>query len=83
MQTETLTVKATPLPGGMVKAKHADESILDTPEEWLDGFGMFSIYQALPKLIELWWVIYRHSGLCSGRCRAARFPYGRRAGLFR
>ena len=37
-----------------VMAKHADGSIPDTPEEWLDGFGTFSIYQVLPKLIELW-----------------------------
>ena len=35
-------------------AKHADPSIPDTPEEWLDGFGTFSIYQVLPQLIELW-----------------------------
>lgn len=25
-----------------------------TPEEWLDGFNTFSIYQVLPQLIELW-----------------------------
>ena len=37
-----------------VMAKHADGSIPDTPEEWLDGFNTFSIYQVLPKLIELW-----------------------------
>lgn len=37
-----------------VMAKHADASIPDTPEEWLDGFNTFSIYQVLPKLIELW-----------------------------
>ena len=37
-----------------VMAKHADGSIPDTPEEWLDEFGTFSIYQVLPKLIELW-----------------------------
>lgn len=37
-----------------VMAKHADPSIPDTPEEWLDGFNTFSIYQVLPKLIELW-----------------------------
>lgn len=24
------------------------------PEEWLDGFNTFSIYQVIPKLIELW-----------------------------
>ena len=37
-----------------VMAKHADGSIPDTPEEWLDGFNTCSIYQVLPKLIELW-----------------------------
>lgn len=37
-----------------VMAKHADPSIPDTPEEWLDGFSTFSIYQVLPKLIQLW-----------------------------
>lgn len=37
-----------------VMAKHADPSIPDSPEEWLDGFNTFSIYQVLPKLIELW-----------------------------
>ena len=31
-----------------------DGSIPDTPEEWLDGFNTFSIYQVLPELIELW-----------------------------
>ena len=35
-------------------AKHADPSIPDTPEEWLDGFGTFSIYQVLPEIIDLW-----------------------------
>ena len=37
-----------------VMAKHADPSIPNTPEEWLDGFNTFSIYQVLPQLIELW-----------------------------
>lgn len=37
-----------------IMAKHADGSIPDTPEEWLDGFNTFSIYQVLPQLIELW-----------------------------
>ena len=34
--------------------KHADPAAPDTPEEWLDGFNTFSIYQVLPKIIELW-----------------------------
>ncbi len=37
-----------------VMAKHADATIPDSPEEWLDGFNTFSIYQVLPQLIELW-----------------------------
>ena len=37
-----------------IMAKHADPDISDTPEEWLDNFNTFSIYQVLPKLIELW-----------------------------
>ena len=35
-------------------AKHADPSVADTAEEWLDGFSVFSIYQVLPEIIELW-----------------------------
>ena len=34
-----------------VMAKHADPSIPDNPEDWLDEFNTFSIYQVLPKLI--------------------------------
>ena len=37
-----------------IMAKHADGTIPDTPEEWLDDFNTFSIYQVLPKIIELW-----------------------------
>ena len=37
-----------------VMAKHADPNIPDTPEEWLDEFNTFSIYQVLPEIIELW-----------------------------
>ena len=37
-----------------IMAKHADPSIPDTPEEWLDNFNTFSIYQVLPQLIGLW-----------------------------
>ena len=37
-----------------VMAKHADPSIPDTPEEWLDQFNTFSIYQVLPEIIKLW-----------------------------
>lgn len=37
-----------------IMVKHADAAVPDSPEEWLDGFNTFSIYQVLPKLIELW-----------------------------
>ncbi len=37
-----------------IMAKHADPGIPNTPEEWLDEFNTFSIYQVLPKSIELW-----------------------------
>ena len=37
-----------------ITAKHADPFIPDSPEEWLDEFSTFSIYQVLPKIIELW-----------------------------
>ena len=37
-----------------VMAKHADPNSPDTPEEWLDEFNTFSIYQVLPSIIELW-----------------------------
>lgn len=35
-------------------AKHADSNIPDNPEDWLDEFSTFSIYQVLPELIKLW-----------------------------
>lgn len=37
-----------------IMAKHADPTIPDTPEEWLDRFNTFSIYQVLPQILELW-----------------------------
>ena len=37
-----------------IMAKHADPHIPDNPEDWLDEFNTFSIYQVLQKIIELW-----------------------------
>ncbi|MCC8102116.1 MAG: hypothetical protein LIP11_07600 [Clostridiales bacterium] len=37
-----------------VMAKHADPTVPDSPDEWLEQFNTFSIYQVLPQLIELW-----------------------------
>ena len=36
-------------------AKHADpKGVPGTAEEWLEQFSMFSIYEVLPELLELW-----------------------------
>ncbi|MBD8925218.1 MAG: hypothetical protein EGR89_04295 [[Eubacterium] rectale] len=32
----------------------ADSSIPDSPDAWLDQFEMFSIYEILPQILELW-----------------------------
>ena len=38
-----------------IMAKHADpDSVPASPDEWLEQFNTFSIYEILPQLIELW-----------------------------
>lgn len=37
-----------------IMAKHADKKQPDNPDEWLDQFEMFSIYQVLPQILALW-----------------------------
>ncbi len=37
-----------------IMAYHADPTIPGTIDEWLDQFEMFSIYQILPEILELW-----------------------------
>ena len=38
-----------------VMARHAAPDMLEkTADEWLDGFDMFSIYEVLPPILELW-----------------------------
>lgn len=37
-----------------IMAYHADKSIPNTIEDWLDDFEMFSIYEVLPEILELW-----------------------------
>lgn len=37
-----------------VMAYHADNSIPSNIDEWLDQFDMFSIYEVLPQILELW-----------------------------
>lgn len=38
-----------------VMLKHGGEDVGKSPEEWLDGIdGVFSIYEILPAVLELW-----------------------------
>jgi hypothetical protein len=37
-----------------IMARQYDPSIPDTPDEWLDEFDVFSIYEILPSILELW-----------------------------
>ena len=37
-----------------IMALHADPSIPPTIDEWLEQFEMFSIYEILPEILELW-----------------------------
>lgn len=38
-----------------VMARHADPDMKEkTADEWLDTFNMFSIYEVLPHILELW-----------------------------
>ena len=37
-----------------IMAYHADHTIPESIDEWLDQFEMFSIYEVLPEILELW-----------------------------
>lgn len=37
-----------------IMARHADSTVPDNPDEWLERFNTFSIYEILPQLLELW-----------------------------
>lgn len=37
-----------------IMALHADPSIPASIDDWLDQFEMFSIYEVLPEILELW-----------------------------
>lgn len=38
-----------------IMARHAKPDIFEqSPDEWLDNFNMFSIYEILPELLQLW-----------------------------
>ena len=37
-----------------IMAYHADPSIPETIEDWLDQFEIFSIYEVLPEILKMW-----------------------------
>ena len=37
-----------------IMAYHADHNIPEDIDDWLDQFEMFSIYEVLPEILELW-----------------------------
>lgn len=37
-----------------IMARHYDPTIPSTPEEWLEHFETFSIYEILPEILRLW-----------------------------
>lgn len=37
-----------------IMAKQFDPSIADNPDDWLEGFETFSIYEVLPQILTLW-----------------------------
>lgn len=37
-----------------IMARQYDPGIPDTPEEWLEEFSVFSIYEVLPEILKLW-----------------------------
>lgn len=37
-----------------IMAKHADKTVAEDLDSWLDSFSMFSIYEVLPHILELW-----------------------------
>lgn len=37
-----------------IMARQYDPAVPDSPDEWLDGFATFSIYEILPEILDLW-----------------------------
>lgn len=37
-----------------IMAKHADKTVPNSIDEWLDCFNTFSIYEVFPEIIKLW-----------------------------
>lgn len=37
-----------------IMAKQADDTVPEDPNDWLDGFSVFSVYNVLPEIVPLW-----------------------------
>ncbi len=37
-----------------IMARQADPTVPMDPDEWLDQFGLFSIYEVMPQIVQLW-----------------------------
>lgn len=37
-----------------IMARHADPDVADNVDDWLEQFDMFSIYEVLPQILEMW-----------------------------
>ena len=47
-----------------IMARHANPDMTEkTADEWLDSFNMFSIYEVLPHILELWAVNTRQTSM--------------------
>ena len=55
----------------MWSAAHPEEKY-DSPDEWLDQFNTFSIYQILPELIDLWGHEQQDHGVCGKKTEEDR-----------
>lgn len=52
-------------------AKYADDSVPDDPGEWLDQFDVFSIYEIMPQLMELWGINIKSTAIPKKKQRQA------------
>ena len=59
-----------------IMAKHADAAIPASPDEWLEQFNTFSIYEILPQLIDL--CVARHAKPKNATRKKEKRPFKRR-----
>lgn len=55
-----------------IMAYHADKNIPDNIDDWLDRFEMFSIYEILPEILELWGTNMETEIISKKNCKIAK-----------